>query len=199
MEESEYLQEYKLETSIESKNIPKQNTILDACDNEFDNNNNILHFYQQFRESISSNLKKTGYRIGDYELLQDEIITPTFEEVIILWCLDKVQPNLSRKVKIAFNDKLTEGISIHEFKNEIFHHFSGNYSLEEKKQKSVNGSKCNVCDRPFITKSDPDLSNIDPSTLIKEEDIEIHVNSIQDSIKGRNKRNRQIVKKKKYS
>ena len=30
--------------------------------------------------------------LGNFELLEDEILSPTFEEVILLWCLEKIDP-----------------------------------------------------------------------------------------------------------
>ena len=58
-------------------------------------NEDFSAFYKKFRRSVCSNLKKMGTKIkflGNFELLEDEILSPTFEEVILLWCLEKIDP-----------------------------------------------------------------------------------------------------------
>ena len=47
-----------------------------------------------YLKSQEKRLKK-----GHEELLEDEIFSPTFKELLILWCLDKVKPNLLEKKK----------------------------------------------------------------------------------------------------
>ena len=124
-------------------------SILEVCEAEFDTCEGIADFYEKFRSSVCKNLKKKGYRDGDLELLQDEIISPTFEEVILLWCLDKVQPNLSRKIRPEFNDKLSTGLPMIQLKDEIFKFCSQGYNNICKK--SIFGKAgFSIRKRPFV-------------------------------------------------
>ena len=45
-----------------------------------------------YLKSQEKRLKK-----GHKELVEDKIFSPTFKELLILWCLDKVKPNLWRR------------------------------------------------------------------------------------------------------
>ena len=147
---------YNIESDNSISNNFDQNlpNILDLCDINYNDSDEILSFYEKFRRTISSNLKKTGYKLGDAFLLQDEIISPTFEEVIILWCIDKINPNLSKKIKLNFHENLNTGVSINELKDEIFKLFSSKHFSEEIKSKGV---KCKTCSRQIVTKTDPEV------------------------------------------
>ena len=151
---------YDFKYNIESDDLSSNNfdenppNIIDICDINYDDSDDILSFYEKFRRTISLNLKKTGYKLGDAYLLQDEIISPTFEEVIIIWCLDKINSNLSPKIKSNFHEKLNTGVSINEFKSEIFNFFSSKQFSEEIKSKAI---KCKTCSRQIVTKTDPEV------------------------------------------
>ena len=43
------------------------------------------------------------------QIAQDEIFTPTFEEVIILWCLEKVNPELPRRIREELGSTVKQG------------------------------------------------------------------------------------------
>ena len=135
MEDTKFsVEDYKSISTPSNLNIPEVNnkhtepSILEVCEAEFDSCEGIVDFYEKFRGSVCKNLKKKGYRDGELELLQDEILSPTFEEVILLWCLDKVQPNLSRKIRPEFNDKLGTGVPMVQLKDEIFKFCSQGYN-----------------------------------------------------------------------
>ena len=153
------------------------NTILELSETKFDSGDTVTAFYEKLKHLVCTNLKQKGFRYGNEVLLEDEIISPTFEEVIILWCLDKVHPNLSCKIKPAFYNQLHNGQSIIDIRNDIFQYFMvdlQNDNLDE------------IVDGQDVAKKDPELTNsiYDPMTLIKEEDIEIHCNVF--NIKGEN-------------
>ena len=54
---------------------------------------NYQTFYREFRSAIYDNLKKRGHQIkylNDKALETDETMSPTFEETVVLWCLEKI-------------------------------------------------------------------------------------------------------------
>ena len=53
-------------------------------------------------------------------MLEDEIISPTFEYIIILWCLEKIDPCLPSFIKDTFINQLQTNISLLDIHNEIF-------------------------------------------------------------------------------
>jgi hypothetical protein len=57
-----------------------------------DSSDSYQSFYLKFKASICSNLKKKGDVVEflNGELLEDEILSPTFEEIIVLWCIEKI-------------------------------------------------------------------------------------------------------------
>ena len=69
-------------------------------------------------------LKKKGDKLNSLteELFQeDEIISSTFEEVIILWCLERIDPSLPNLVYNSFWVHLTEGgAMLKDLRSEIF-------------------------------------------------------------------------------
>ena len=66
-----------------------------------DDQDDYISFYTKFRQAICDKLRKKGDRINYFEeqlLLEDEILTPTFEDIIVLWCLEKISPQLPKEV-----------------------------------------------------------------------------------------------------
>ena len=88
--------EFIINFIFDSHNYEKQHeNILALSEIHPTANEDFSAFYNKFRRSVCSNLKKMGTKIkflGNFELLEDEILSPTFEEVILLWCLEKIDP-----------------------------------------------------------------------------------------------------------
>ena len=166
-----------LKFSVDQNNV---SPLLDLCSAKYDPSDTLTNFYDKFKFTVCNSLKRKGFIIGDEHLLQDEILSPTFEEVLILWCLDKINPNLSKKIKSAFNPQLNAGVSIKELKDDIFNYFSGKEFMEEINEKSSNSLKCKDCNRQIVTKPDPEANNTEVNSdqvngddiCIKQEDIE---------------------------
>ena len=80
--------------------------IFDLC--EIEPVEDLHAFYVQFRSAVCTNLKRKGDIVEflNGELMEDEILSPTFEEIIVVWCLEKIHPNLPARVKQTFNDQL---------------------------------------------------------------------------------------------
>lgn len=92
-------------------------TIFEICETKYSKYEDLKSFYTKFRTVISNHLKKKG----DSELLfEDEIISPTFEEVIILWCLEKIDSSLPKQVKETFGNQLNGQVTLKDIHNEIF-------------------------------------------------------------------------------
>ena len=114
-------------------------------------------FYTRFRSTIGNNLKKSRKMICDgidLENMSDEIISPTFEEVIILWCLEKIDHSLPLLAKKTFVNRLDDHVTLKELHTEIFQSIPDLLSKKET-----------------IEKLDPKKSD----DLLKEENIEVHV------------------------
>ena len=58
--------------------------------------------------------------MNDFILHEDEILSPTFEEVILLWCLERIDPRLPAIISQTFGHKLVDGITLKDLQDEIF-------------------------------------------------------------------------------
>ena len=80
-------------------------------------------FYKQYRASFLDNLRKRGdvvkYR-NDYILPEDEKLSPTFENAIILWALEKMDPRLPTKVKKDYGHQMTGDVTLKDVQPVIF-------------------------------------------------------------------------------
>ena len=67
-------------------------------------------FYKQFRASFLNNLRKKNEKVthkGGMVLQEDETLSPSFEDAIVLWCLEKIDPRLPSKVRKDYEHRLT--------------------------------------------------------------------------------------------
>ena len=107
--------------------------IFDICDTKHINSEDFNTFYHRFKTTISKNLKKKGDKINDSEILmEDEIISPTFEDVIILWCLEKVDPSLPSLMKEKFSNVLKEQQALKNIDKLIFQEVTNLYNSSTK-------------------------------------------------------------------
>ena len=51
---------------------------------------------------------------------EDEEMSPTLEEVIIVWCLEKIHPNLPKFVNQRFSEKINDDYSLFDIQEDIF-------------------------------------------------------------------------------
>ena len=88
--------EFIINFIFDSHNYEKKHeNILALSDIQPTTNEDFSAFYNKFRLSVCNNLKMMGTKIkfmDNFELVEDEILSPTFEEVILLWCLEKIDP-----------------------------------------------------------------------------------------------------------
>ena len=72
---------------------------------------------------VCNNLRKQGDNIDFYcdrELNMDEMLSPTFEEIVVLWCLEKIDTRLPRQVKEAFGERVIGNVTLKDLQKEIF-------------------------------------------------------------------------------
>ena len=80
-------------------------------------------FYREFRSAISDNMKSKGHKIGylnNKELKGDEEISPTFEETIVLWCLEKIDTRLPMHVSKTFGHQMVGNTTLKDLQVQIF-------------------------------------------------------------------------------
>ena len=95
-------------------------------------------FYKQYRASFIDNLRKQGdivkYR-NNFVLPEDEKLSPSFENAIILWSLEKIDPRLPPKVKRNYGHQMTGDTTLKDIQPVIFDNI-GNM-LDELDQSQV--------------------------------------------------------------
>ena len=88
----------------------KGSNILKVTEHIYRSGDNPNTFYKQFRASVIDNLRKAGSladpRIPDDRLAQDEKLSPTFEDMIIIWALEKIDARLPGKVRKDYEGRL---------------------------------------------------------------------------------------------
>ena len=92
-------------------------------------------FYKQYLASFINNLRKQGDVVcykNNLTLLEDEKLTRTFENAIVLWALDKIDPRLPAKVKRNYGHQMTGNKTLCDVQPVIFEHIDS--MLEELKQ-----------------------------------------------------------------
>ena len=80
-------------------------------------------FYREFRSAICDNTKSKGHKISylnNKELKEDEGISPTFEETIVLWCLEKIDSRLPMHVSKTFGHQMVENTTLKDLQVQIF-------------------------------------------------------------------------------
>ena len=150
-----------------SNNI--ENSIFDLADINMNLNEDYNDFYQRFRNIINCHLIKRSAVKRKYpdidEFLEDEIISPTFGNVIIVWCLQKIDVKLPYLCKQAFNHKLVHQITLKDLQKEIFKNIP---ELLSKKDALIKDEiKSSIEDNFKQKKIEKDLSDW------KEEEIEV--------------------------
>ena len=81
-------------------------------------------FYKQFRAAFLDNLRKAGAkddaRWSDARLDKDERLSPSFEDAIILWALEKIDPRLPAMVKKEYEHQLSQDSFLSDLHPRIF-------------------------------------------------------------------------------
>jgi hypothetical protein len=80
-------------------------------------------FYKQFRAGIFNNLRKSGDRMmykAGRQLAEDETMGPTFESIVMMWALEKLDPRLPAKVKKDFGFRMEGDITLIDLQTPVF-------------------------------------------------------------------------------
>ena len=92
-------------------------------------------FYKQYRASFIDNLRKTGDVViykNNFVLPEDEKLSPSFENAIILWSLEKIDARLPSKVKKNYGHQMTGNVTLKDIQPVIFENIP--LMLEELEQ-----------------------------------------------------------------
>ena len=80
-------------------------------------------FYKQFRADFLNNLRKKGEKVshkGVAVLQEDEKLSPSFEDAIVLWSLEKIEPRLPAKVRKDYEHRLDGNTYLIDLQPSIF-------------------------------------------------------------------------------
>ena len=92
-------------------------------------------FYKQYRAAFLDNLRKEGDRIqykNNQIMLEDEKLSPSFENAIVLWTLNKIDPRLPARVKKNYGYQMTGNTTLRDVQPVIFENIDA--MLEELDQ-----------------------------------------------------------------
>ena len=95
--------------------------------------------------------------IGGLELLQDEILTPTFEDIVLLWCLEKVDSSFPGKIRKNFGEQINSGTPLKELEIEIFKYLSEHYSSSIESDRHIDDILSTV-NEDFVIKHETNIT-----------------------------------------
>ncbi len=110
----------KLEADFEFHQ--KEIHYFDLFDHEYQQRTSPVGFYNQFRNLVIASLKKKGDMItwqNDTVLMEDEQLSPTFEELIFAIVLALMDPGLPRQVRNEYRHLLGRTKNLMDYRDEI--------------------------------------------------------------------------------
>ena len=110
---------------------------MNISDHVFKQGTPYQTFYKQYRASFIDNLRKRGDTV-EYKnevLAADEKLSPSFENAIVLWSLEKIDPRLPSKVKKEYGYQMTNNTTLKDVQPVIFENISN--MLEDLEQSQV--------------------------------------------------------------
>ena len=108
---------------------------MNIAEHSFKQGTPFQTFYKQYRASFIDNLRKNGDIVkfkNDLVLTEDEKLSPSFENAIILWSLEKIDPRLPLKVKKNYGHQMTGNVTLKDIQPVIFENIT--LMLEELDQ-----------------------------------------------------------------
>lgn len=106
-------------------------------------------FYLKFRSMACDHMKSRG---DTFNFLndQDEFLSSALEDMLILWCLEKIDVDLPNQVKLIFGDRLSENSHLKDVRKEIFEQVDElKERIQDVKFKSL---QCQICIRYQLDK-----------------------------------------------
>ena len=98
-------------------------------------------FYKQYRASFVDNLRKRGDSVkykNNHILTEDEKLSPSFENAIVLWSLEKIDARLPDKVKKSYGHQMTRDVTLKDIQPVVFENIPA--MLEELDQAQMTKS-----------------------------------------------------------
>ena len=80
-------------------------------------------FYKQYRSAFLDNLRKAGDIVkykNDKVLAEDEQLSPSFENAIVMWSLEKIDGRLPAKVKKNYGHQMTGNTTLRDIQTVVF-------------------------------------------------------------------------------
>ena len=114
------LKHYGLET--------KGANFMDISKHSYKQGTPFQTFYKQYRASFVDNLRRQGDTVlykNDLVLTEDEKLSPSFENAIILWSLEKIDPRLPAKVKKNYGHQMTGDVTLKDIQPVVFENIPG--------------------------------------------------------------------------
>ena len=103
---------------------PKGANFLRIASITFTSGDNHYSFYKKFRAAFIDNLRrkddKDDSRWSDARLAADERLSPSMEDTIVLWCLEKIDARLPEKVRKDYEHYLTADCYLSDLHPRIF-------------------------------------------------------------------------------
>ena len=125
----------------EDKDVEKQTDhFFNLLDLEYQPGTSVLDFYNQYRNLFVASLKQKGETIkwqNNRALLENEQLSPTFEDLILANVLDLVDMRLPELVREHYQHLMGRAKSLMDFKNEILANVP--FMLKEEE-----GSQCTI-------------------------------------------------------
>ena len=95
--------------------------LLDLRRIQYNEGDDHARFYRAFKSALCDNLRKEGDIYDGDIVLYDEMLSPTFEDVIVVWTLERIHPMLPELVDKYFGHFFGKnGVSISSFQDRIF-------------------------------------------------------------------------------
>ena len=112
-------------------------------------------FYKQYRASFVDNLRKQGDRVqfkNNLRLDEDEKLSPSFENAIVLWTLEKIDPRLPAKIKKDYGHQMTGDVTLKDLQPVIFENITSMIEDLDQAQtsKAFAAQALDDDDQPFL-------------------------------------------------
>ena len=105
---------------------------MNIAEHVFKKGTSYQTFYKQYKASFVDNLRKQGDKVkykNDVVLDADEKLSPSFENAIILWALEKIDARLPSKVKKNYGHQMTGDVTLKDIQAVVFENIT--WMLEE--------------------------------------------------------------------
>ena len=111
-------------------------------------------FYKHYRAAFLDNLRKQGDVVkfkNNQVLEEDEKLSPSFENAIILWTLEKIDPRLPHKVKRDYGHQMTGDTTLKDIQPLIFENIATMIAdLDQNQVTKVFASQLQIDEDPSL-------------------------------------------------